>query len=253
MYKNCIRFNEKINRKKPYETFEYYQIITTFTPMKIAIADDHPIFRSGLKALLANAFPKIEISEFTNGKEVLNFIIQENPELAILDIDMPELTGLEVCKEVSDKVQTGLIILTMYNDVEMQRKAFSNGAKGFLVKDNTTVELVECINTVLAGGVFTASEIKHKQEQFDSGTQTKQKQIELLLSNLTQVELKTLKLVSQKYSSREIADVLFISSKSVENYRSRICKKLELDARNNSLLIWVMENKPYLEILDEFK
>jgi len=221
--------------------------------MKIAIADDHPIFRSGLKALLVNSFPKIEISEFTNGKEVLNFIVNENPELAILDIDMPELTGLEVCKEVSDQSSTGLIILTMYNDVEMQRKAFANGAKGFLVKDNTTSELVECINSVLAGKTFLASGIKNTEDSADQIIVNKQKQIELLLSNLTQVELKTLKLVSQKYSSREIADLLFISSKSVENYRSRICKKLELDARNNSLLIWVMENKPYLEILDEFK
>jgi DNA-binding NarL/FixJ family response regulator len=221
--------------------------------MKIAIADDHPIFRSGLKALLANAFPKIEIAEFTNGQDVLDYIIQEKPELAILDIDMPELTGLEVCKEVSDLAPTGLIILTMYNDVEMQRKAFSNGAKGFLVKDNTTVELVECIQTVLNGDTYTATGIKIQDENQDKSSVSKQKQIELLLSNLTQVELKTLKLVSQKYSSREIADLLFISTKSVENYRSRICKKLELDARNNSLLIWVMENKPYLEILDEFK
>jgi DNA-binding NarL/FixJ family response regulator len=221
--------------------------------MKIAIADDHPIFRSGLKALLVNSFPKIEIAEFTNGQDVLDYIIQEKPELAILDIDMPELTGLEVCKEVSDLAPTGLIILTMYNDVEMQRKAFSNGAKGFLVKDNTTVELVECIQTVLNGDNYTATDIKIQDENQDKSSVSKQKQIELLLSNLTQVELKTLKLVSQKYSSREIADLLFISTKSVENYRSRICKKLELDARNNSLLIWVMENKPYLEILDEFK
>lgn len=221
--------------------------------MKIAIADDHPIFRSGLKALLANAFPKIEIAEFTNGQDVLDYIIQEKPELAILDIDMPELTGLEVCKEVGHQVTTNLVILTMYNDIEMQRKAFANGAKGFLVKDNTTTELVECINTVLSGKTFTATGIKSSEESTDQTTVNKQQQIELLLSNLTQVELKTLKLVSQKYSSREIADLLFISAKSVENYRSRICKKLELDARNNSLLIWVMENKPYLEILDEFK
>ena len=72
------------------------------------------------------------------------------------------------------------------------------------------------------------------------------------LGQLTQVELKTLKLVSQKYTSKEISDLLFISVKSVENYRSRICKKLELDARNNSLLLWVMENKSYLEEIEEF-
>jgi DNA-binding NarL/FixJ family response regulator len=221
--------------------------------MKIAIADDHPIFRSGLKSLLVNSFSQIEIEEFTNGKEVCDYILQAHPDLAILDIDMPEMTGLEVCAHVSQKSSAGLIILTMYNDIEMQRKAFSNGARGFLVKDNTTVELVECIETVLNGGIFTAKGIKTQIDSSDPNTYSKQKKIELLLSNLTQVELKTLKLVSQKYSSKEIADLLFISVKSVENYRSRICKKLELDARNNSLLIWVMENKAHLEILDEFK
>lgn len=216
--------------------------------MKVVIADDHPIFRSGVKSLLESSFDNIDVTEFTNGKEAAVYIVDKQPDVAILDIDMPIMTGLEVCAEVSPKTPTKLIILTMYNDIEMQKKAFQNGAVGYLVKDNTSEELVQCITDTLEGKTFTAKGLrKQVQPQL-----AKIDEMVRLLSQLTQVELKTLKLVSQKYSSKQISDLLFISVKSVENYRSRICKKLELDARNNSLLLWVMENKQYLDEIDEF-
>ncbi len=216
--------------------------------MKVVIADDHPIYRSGIKALLNSSFDAIGIEEFNNGKEAAEYIRNNKPDIAILDIDMPEMTGIQVCKEVGENTTTKLIILTMYNDVEMQKKAFKSGAVGYLVKDHTSEELVNCINEVLDGKHFIAQGLRKTQNHDES----KVKEIEDKLGQLTQVELKTLKLVSQKYTSKEIGDLLFISVKSVENYRSRICKKLELDARNNSLLLWVMENKHLLDEIDEF-
>ncbi|GAA0876815.1 response regulator transcription factor [Wandonia haliotis] len=216
--------------------------------MKVVIADDHPIFRSGVKSLLEASFEDIEIQEFTNGKEAADSILKESPDIAILDIDMPVMTGLQVCQEVSEQSETKLIILTMYNDIEMQRKAFNSGAVGYLVKDHTSEELVQCIHEVLEGKRFSAQGLRKMEEESEGKIKNLLKKLE----QLTQVELKTLKLVSQKYTSKEISDLLFISVKSVENYRSRICKKLELDARNNSLLLWVMENKPYLDEIEEF-
>ena len=130
----------------------------------------------------------------------------------------------------------------MYNDLEMLKLAFKNGAKGYLVKDNTSEELVDCIQAVLAGKTYTAKRIRDQEHLVDRNDATKY-QIAEFLETLTRTELKTLKLVSQKHSSKEIADLLFVSVKSVENYRSRICKKLNLDARNNSLLLWVIDNK----------
>jgi DNA-binding NarL/FixJ family response regulator len=135
----------------------------------------------------------------------------------------------------------------MYKDIEMQKLAFFNGAKGYLVKDNTSEELVDAIAAVLDGKTFLSRGLIDHQLPEESTPQ--QMKVAEQLSNLTRTELKTLKLVSQKRSSKEIADLLFVSAKSVENYRSRICKKLHLDARNNSLLLWVLENKSVIDRL----
>ena len=211
--------------------------------MKIVIADDHPIFRSGLKFLLETSFHSIEITEFENGGAVVEYCVEHNPDIIIVDIDMPIRNGLQVCADLTKSNSLSkVIVLTMYKDLEMLKLAFYNGAKGYLVKDNTSEELVDCIQAVLAGKTYMAKGIRD-QEQLVDRNDTLKFQIAELLETLTRTELKTLKLVSQKLSSKEIADLLFVSVKSVENYRSRICKKLNLDARNNSLLLWVVDNK----------
>ncbi len=213
--------------------------------MRFLIADDHPIFRSGLKSLLNSVFAKAYVVEVEDGETAYTVLSQENIDIAILDINMPKKNGLDVCQEIRSKTNARIIILTMHKDVDMLTKAINNGADGFLVKDNTSDEIVECVEAIMRGEKYmakvlrdsekTQKHIKHNQE------------IVQLLENLTPTEIKTLKLVSEKYSSKEIAELLFVSPKSVENYRSRICKKLNLDARNNSLLIWVLEHKALLE------
>jgi DNA-binding NarL/FixJ family response regulator len=215
--------------------------------MKVFIADDHPIFRSGLKFLLENSFDEISIDQFENGTQVLDQIKTKVPDIVIVDIDMPGKNGLEVCDEiVKSGADTKVIVLTMYNDIEMLKLAFFNGAKGYLVKDNTSEELVDCINFVLNGKSYVAKSMREQQTHYDE-TDLSSIHIAEILKSLTRTELKTLKLVSQKLSSKEIADLLFVSVKSVENYRSRICKKLNLDARNNSLLLWVLDNKTIID------
>lgn len=215
--------------------------------MLIYIADDHPIFRSGLKFLLENSFNQVMVEQFDNGEQVIDAVKIKVPDIVIADIDMPEKNGLEVCEVLSkDNCTCKIIILTMHNDLEMLKLAFFNGAKGYLVKDNTSEELVDCINFVLEGKSYVAKSIREQQQLYDN-TDMNKLHIAELLNTLTRTELKTLKLVAQKLSSKEIADLLFVSVKSVENYRSRICKKLNLDARNNSLILWVMDNKTIID------
>jgi DNA-binding NarL/FixJ family response regulator len=215
--------------------------------MLVYIADDHPIFRSGLKFLLENSFTDVTVQQYDNGEQVLDAVNVKVPDIVIADIDMPEKNGLEVCEIISSQeIDTKVIILTMYNDLEMLKLAFFNGAKGYLVKDNTSEELVDCINFVQEGKSYVAKSIREQQQLYDNNDHHNI-QIAEMLNSLTRTELKTLKLVAQKLSSKEIADLLFVSVKSVENYRSRICKKLNLDARNNSLIMWVMDNKTIIE------
>lgn len=217
--------------------------------MDILIADDHPIFRSGLKFLLEASFKEMHLNEFDNGQDLINYSIIKSPDIIILDIDMPGKNGLEVCKELTDnKCNSKIIILSMYKDLEMLKLAFFNGASGYLVKDNTSEELVGCIQTVLSGKSYIAKGIRDQEQLIDYQDHSNL-QIAELLKSLTRTELKTLKLVSQKLSSKEISDLLFVSVKSVENYRSRICKKLNLDARNNSLLLWVLDNKSIIDTI----
>ncbi|MDH4471153.1 MAG: response regulator transcription factor [Fluviicola sp.] len=219
--------------------------------MKIVIADDHPIFRSGLKFLLESSFEKVHVTDFDNGASVLLHLESNTPDLVFLDIDMPQKNGLDTCAEIAKLFpQINVVILSMYKDVEMVKLAFFSGAKGYLVKDNTSEELVECVLAIQQGKSYLAKDIRDPNRQ-ELSENSDQLHIAELLNTLTQTELKVLKLVSQKYSSKEIANLLFVSVKSVENYRSRICKKLNLDARNNSLLMWVMENKSVVDRKDQ--
>lgn len=217
--------------------------------MHILIADDHPIFRSGLKFLLETSFNDIQLTEFNNGQDLIDYTEDKTGDIIIVDIDMPGKNGLQVCEELTQKnSDLKIIVLTMYKDLEMLKLAFYNGAKGYLVKDNTSEELVDCIQTILSGKTYMAKGIRD-QEQLVDNEDTSKYLIAELLNSLTRTELKTLKLVSQKLPSKEIADLLFVSVKSVENYRSRICKKLNLDARNNSLLLWVLDNKSIIDTI----
>lgn len=220
--------------------------------MKLLIADDHPIFRSGLKNILQENFINAIIIECKDGVEALEGIKKENPDVSILDINMPEMDGLELCNRVIvDSLSTKVVMLTMYRDSEMLKKAFHLGAFGYLLKDFATKEIIECINHVLKGVRYIGPGLDKHYTAYLQEDKIK-KDIIGLLKSLSQAELKTLKLVSQNKTSKEIAELLFLSEKTIENYRSRICQKLQLPPRNNSLLLWISENKELLTVTSEF-
>ena len=223
------------------------------TPLKtLLIADDHPIFRKGLMDLIQQAFPKVKIIECCNGAEAITGIINQTPDIAILDINMPEANGLEVCKKVvKEKTKTKIIILTMYQEKEMIKNAMLSGASGYILKDNAVDEIMDCVNTVWNGETYRGTAMLPYHIELSEEDKKKQQLVDGL-KTLSQAELKTLKLVSQNKTSKEISELLFLSEKTVENYRSRICQKLELPPRNNSLVIWISENKALLSYISEF-
>lgn len=214
--------------------------------MRVIVADDHPVFRSGLTFLLESSFQEVEIRSFENGSQVLETIAVFKPDVVLLDIDMPVKNGLDTCAEIKKYYpDLAVIMLSIHKTHDMVKLAFFTGASGYLIKDNTSEEIVECINRVLSGKTYLPQVLRDPLEKNHPDASSKVLSEEI--ASLTPTELKVLKLVSQKYSSKEIANLLFVSTKSVENYRSRICKKLNLDPRNNNLLLWVIENKFLLE------
>ena len=221
--------------------------------MKILIADDHPIFRSGLKSILSDNFSNSTIIEYGDGQSALEGIRSEMPDITILDINMPVMNGLEVCASVQkENIQTRVVILTMYKDAEMLKKAMHLGSSGYLLKDFATREIIECINSVLSDTKYIGPSLEDFYNDFIKEDKKKHDLIELL-KTLSQAELKTLKLVSQNKSTKEIAGLLFLSEKTIENYRSHICQKLMLPPRNNSLILWISEHKELLAHISEFE
>ncbi len=217
------------------------------TKLKILVADDHPIFRVGLCSVIGAGLVEAVIREADNGINAWEIIIDETPDVAILDINMPGIDGLEICKRIKNSnLKTKVIILTMYKERSLLEKAKENGAKSYLIKDNSVFEVVDSIKAVLNNQYYWSESLKEIQNAITESNRVINK-TEIILKELTSTELKILKLVCKNYTSKEIAEVLFITAKSVDNHRSRILKKIGLDQVTNSLLVWSMQHKDTIE------
>lgn len=215
--------------------------------IRILIADDHPIFRNGLKDILVSKMSNAIIDDVEDGQLAWEYLNKNRVDVAVLDVDMPNMDGLEVCKRVKESaLQTKVVILTMYKDMEIFNSAMDNGASGFLLKDHSGLDLVECIDAVMSGNSYLGKGLEDRMLAHNDYKDRK-KQLSDDLKALTSAELKTLKLVEKNLTSKEIADKLFVTQKTVENYRSRICKKLNITAGNNALIRWVIDNKDILK------
>ena len=192
-----------------------------------------------------------EVTHCPDGEVAWQQFQKKNFDICLLDINMPGLNGIEVAKKVTAEFpQDKIIILTMYKEKEMVRKAMNSGASGYILKDFAVNEIIECINNVLENKKYIGPGLQSEFNEPELGKK-KQSVMDLLMS-LSQAELKTLKLVNQNKSSKEIAELLFLSEKTIENYRSKICQKLGLPPRNNSLILWTSEHKDLLAMLNEF-
>ena len=206
----------------------------------VVVADDHPIFRKGLIEILTG-IPSIQIvDEANDGMEAYQKILSKRPDIAVLDIEMPYLTGLDVCKKVlNEKSETKFIVLTMHKEKDFYTDAMAIGVMGYVLKDNAITELVECIRKVIAGEKYTSPGL---DKILISNNKREEIPAELLL--LTPTEKIVLKLLIDKNSS-EIAQMLFISVNTVENHRANIIKKLGLEGKN-SLLKYAIMNQSHL-------
>ncbi len=204
--------------------------------IRVIIADDHPIFRTGVREILHQSSLVELVGEANNGMEAYQLIISLRPDIAILDLEMPLLTGLDVCQKVlNEKSNTRFIILTMHKEQSYFNAAMTAGVDGYLLKDSASVNLIECITAVHKQQTYVSPDI----DQFLTINQAQQS-IDKILEGLTPTEKIILKLIAQGKTSVEIAGLLFISPNTVDNHRSNMTKKLNLEGKN-ALLKFVMQ------------
>ena len=213
--------------------------------INIIIADDHPIFREGLKSIIA-ADPGIKIlGDAADGNAALKLIKTLRPDIAILDIDMPVKSGLDVIRELlKSEDDVKVIVLTMHKDERMVNNILDLKVMGYVLKESAINDIVDCIRSVSVGDHYISPLI--------SGLLLKRRsRLEGLaeenpgLESLTPTETKILKLIAENMSSKEIADLLFVNHRTVEKHRENISTKLDLQG-SLSLVKFALENKSIL-------
>jgi DNA-binding NarL/FixJ family response regulator len=203
------------------------------------VADDHPIFRKGVVEILGGISDLEIVAELSDGLQAYQNIITRRPHIAILDIEMPGLSGLDICRKVmSEKSGTKFTILTMHKDKHLFNDAMSIGVMGYLLKDHAISELIKCVEKVLKGERFVSPGIENLLEF------TRQNDLPEL-ATLTATENVILKLVAETKTSAEIAQLLFVSPNTIDNHRSNIVKKLGIEGKN-SLLKFAIRHKHLL-------
>ncbi len=211
--------------------------------VRLTVADDHPVFREGLRQIIEESENVEVISEADNGLDALSNIIEGKPDIAILDIDMPELTGIEVLKKLREKgSDVKVIFLTVYEDEDIFDEGMEFGMLGYVLKDSAVSEINECIYKVSKGDSFVSpkmSDILMKRKKKNT------KGVPEFLQVLTPSELQILRFIANGITSREIAENLGISFKTVENHRTNISSKLNLRGAN-SLIEFAIRNKEKL-------
>ena len=203
----------------------------------ILIADDHPLVLKGLQDFLIEKGLNV-IASKTNGKEAYDFIIKNRPDIAILDIRMPFMSGLEIaqaCKKNS--IDTKIVLITFEKDESLYRKAKSFNVSGYILKEFALVEIENCINAVNSGKTYFSEQLV---EQLSTDEDPE------ILDSLTPTEKTVLHFIAENKTAREIGDILSISSRTVEKHKSHIIRKVNLAPKPNSLSLFAKEHEDYL-------
>ena len=192
------------------------------SPYFLVLADDHVMFRKGVKRIITGVDDFEVIGEANDGRELLDLLKTTSPHLIILDISMPILRGLEATREIKQIYpHIKILLLTMHKKKEFIQQAMAAGADGYLLKEDADTELLKAVKTIREGSKFISSLLS--SEMADLVTTTSQ------TGALTVREREVLQLVAEGKSSREIADLLHISIFTVRRHRENIIRKLNLN------------------------
>jgi DNA-binding NarL/FixJ family response regulator len=213
--------------------------------VRVLIADDHPIFRQGLRQIIETGPQLRVVAEAADGQQALQRLQQGRAEVAVLDLSMPVQDGLAVARAVrQQRLAVGLVLLTMHKDEHYLNAALDLGVQGYVLKDSAATEIIECIEAVVAGREYVSPALSsfliRRGRRADALAQQKP-----ALEQLTPTERRVLQLIAAGQTSREIAAALHIGVRTVEHHRNNIALKLELHG-SHALLKFAVQHQSEL-------
>jgi DNA-binding NarL/FixJ family response regulator len=196
----------------------------------ILIVDDHPLVREGLKSILKPATEYEVIGQAGRAREALHLVKSLQPDLVLLDLSLPDKSGLEICREIRNiSPPTRILIVSMHSKVDYIVKAFQAGATGYMTKESATERLMGGIKRVLDGEYYMDGSVSHRVvEELMQAPDREMKITDAAYDTLTPREQEIMVLLAEGCSAKEAAEKLFISPKTVENHRANIMNKLDL-------------------------
>lgn len=196
---------------------------------RIIIADDHPVFLAGLRAVVESE-PDIEIvGEASDGDRALTMVKELRPDVAVVDIGMPKLDGIALLAETErQRLSTRVIFMTMYRERKLYERGMAMGLSGYVLKDSASSDLIEAIKSVRSGERFVSPDLL----SYFTENQSRTGELRSTTEQLSASEMRILSLIAQYKTSRQIADALYISPRTVETHRTNICQKLGLAGRH---------------------
>jgi DNA-binding NarL/FixJ family response regulator len=195
--------------------------------IRVLIADDHGIVRSGLRMLIDRQSDMQVVAEATDGVGALESTQAAHPDVAVLDVSMPRMTGLQAAREIRSHVPgTRVLLLSMHDDAHYFVEGLDAGAAGYVLKRAADTDLIEALRTVAAGRTFLSSEAQRTlMEEWRSGARPDRD------DKLTPRELEVVKLIAEAFTNRQIAETLKVSEKTVESHRANVLSKLGMRDR----------------------
>ena len=204
--------------------------------VRIVLADDHTIMRHGLRLVLDRQPDFAVIAEVDNGRETIDVVIRENPDVVIMDIAMPLLNGIEATKRIhEERLKTAVVILSMHSDEGYILKALRAGARGYLLKDSAETDLIQAIRAVCAGKAFFSPAVSRVLAD-DYLRQIQQQGVEDPYDLLTGRERELLQLIIELKSTKDIAGLLGVSPYTVDTHRSNLMQKLNVHSTPELIL-----------------
>ncbi len=213
--------------------------------IRVVIADDHPIYRQGLRQIFDADATFAIVAEASDGDEALRAVVALQPAVAVLDLGMPHKDGFEVAQAVRDAgLATAIVFLTMHKDEHYLRASLDAGAKGYVPKDSAVAEIGACVRAVAAGQVYISPTLTPLLMRRREATEAFARE-HPELAQLTPSEQRILKLIALGLTSRTIADRLTIGVRTVERHRNNIAVKLGLQG-SHALVRFAVRNEAHL-------